>query len=82
MGYTSFATITAKALQEYKTRNDADLSKLNAQIQTLQDENAALRRELAAKDESLEARMITLERRLSKHGATETVSLETAKTAE
>lgn len=82
VGYTSFATITAKALQEYKTRNDADLSKLNAQIQTLQDENAALRRELAAKDESLEARMIALERRLSKHGATETVSLETAKTAE
>lgn len=82
VGYTSFATITAKALQEYKTRNDADLSKLNAQVQTLQEENAALRRELAAKDESLEARMIALERRMSKDGATETVSLETAKTAE
>lgn len=82
VGYTTFATIACKALQEHKTRNDADLSKLSAQVQTLQEENAALRRELAAKDESLEARMIALERRMSKDGATETVSLETAKTAE
>jgi hypothetical protein len=82
VGYTTFATIACKALQEHKTQNDADLSKLSAQVQTLQEENAALRRELAAKDESLEARMIALERRMSKDGATETVSLETAKTAE
>ena len=89
VGYTSFATITAKALQEYKARNDVALSKLSAQvhekdaeIQALRDETAALRRELAAKDESLEARLIALERRISKEGATETVSLKTAKTAE
>jgi hypothetical protein len=89
VGYTSFATITAKALQEYKTRNDADLKKLNAriqekdaEIQVLRDENAALRRELAAKDRSLEARLIALERRMSGEGEAKTVSLKTDKAAE
>lgn len=89
VGYTSFATITAKALQEYKAVNDIALGKLStqvdekdAQIQALRDETAALRRELAAKDESLEARLIALERLISKDGTTETVSLRTAKVAE
>lgn len=82
VGYTSFATITAKALQEFKARNDADLSKLSAQMQALRDENAALRSELATKNASLEARLIALERGMSKDGATEPVSLSTAKTAE
>ena len=96
VGYTSFATITAKALQEYKASNDVVLSKLsaqihekNAEIQALRDqstaemkalrnENAVLRRELATKDESMEARLIALEARFSKDGAPVTVSVKTA----
>jgi hypothetical protein len=69
--YDAIAMLNVSATQE-----------LARQLKTVQDENAALRRELAAKDESFEDRLIALERRMSKHGATETVSLETAKTAE
>jgi len=89
VGYTSFATITAKALQEYKTRIDADLKKFNAQIhekdaeiQALRDETAALRRELAATGASHEARLIALERSLSKGDSDKTVSLKTADASE
>jgi hypothetical protein len=89
VGYTSFATITAKALQEYKASNDVVLSKLSAQIhekdaeiEALRDETAALRRELDAKDASLEARLAALERRLANGDAAKTVSLKTAGTAE
>ena len=70
------------ATQQLKREKDAEIQELASQLKTVQDENAALRRELAAKDESLEARLIALERRISKEGATETVSLKTAKTAE
>jgi hypothetical protein len=89
VGYTSFATITAKALQEYKASNDVALGKLNtqihekdAEIQALRDETAALRLELAAKEASHEARLIALERRMSNGNSVNTVSLKTAKAAE
>ena len=52
---------------------------LARQLEAVQDENAALRRELAAKDASLETRLIALERKMSKEVATETVSLKTAR---
>ena len=99
VGYSSFATITAKALQEYKASNDVVLSKLSAQIheknaeiqalrdqstaemKALRDETAVLRRELATKDESLEARLIALEARFSKDGAPVTVSIKTVNAA-
>ena len=61
---------------------------LARQLETVQDENAALRRELAtkdrelaAKDESVEARLIALERRMSGESAAKTVSLKTARNA-
>jgi hypothetical protein len=80
--YDAIAMLNVSATQQLKREKDAEIQELARQLKTVQDENTALRRELAAKDESLEARMIALERRMSKHGATETVSLETAKTAE
>jgi hypothetical protein len=62
---------------------------LARQLETVQDENAALRRELAtkdrelaAKDKSVEARLIALERRMSGEGEAKTVSIKTAKVAE
>jgi hypothetical protein len=89
VGYTSFATITAKALQEYKARNDADLKKLNAQIhekdaeiQALRDETAALRHKLAATAASQEERLLALERRMSGESAAKAVSLKTVSAAE
>jgi hypothetical protein len=89
VGYTSFATITAKALQEYKTRNDADLKKLNAriqekdaEIQALRDETAALRHKLAATAASQEERLLALERRMSGESAAKAVSLKTVSAAE
>jgi hypothetical protein len=80
--YDAIAMLNVSATQQLKREKDAEIQELARQLKTVQDENTALRRELAAKDESLEARMIALEHRMSKHGATETVSLETAKTAE
>lgn len=80
--YDAIAMLNVSATQQLKREKDAEIQELSRQLKTVQDENAALRRELAVKDESLEARMIALERRLSKHGALETVSLENAKTAE
>jgi hypothetical protein len=79
VGYTSFATIAAKALQEYKARNDTDLGKLNAQLQEKDARIAALEAKLlaqekraveqadehAAKEQSFEARLRALEARPS-----------------
>jgi hypothetical protein len=69
--YDAIAMLNVSATQQIKREKDSE-------IQTLRDENAALRRELAAKDASLETRLIALERRMSKEGGTETVSLKTA----
>jgi hypothetical protein len=69
--YDAISMLNVSATQELKREKDAEL-------QTLRDENAALRRELAAKDASLETRLMALERRMSGEGATETVSLKTA----
>ena len=62
---------------------------LARQLETVQEENAALRRELAtkdrelaAKDKSVEARLIALERRMSGEGEAKTVAIKTAKVAE
>lgn len=64
--YDAIAMLNVSATQE-----------LARQLKTVQDENAALRRELAAKDERMEARMIALEARLSKDNAPGAVSLKT-----
>ena len=95
VGYTTFATIACKALQEYKTRTDADLSKLNEQIHERDTKIEALEAKLAAqekraatqvdgnadKEQRMEARLIALEQRLSKGSAPETVSIKTANAA-
>jgi hypothetical protein len=85
VGYTTFATIACKALQEYKTRTDADLSKLNEQIHErdtkIEDLEAKLaeqeKRATAQADEvtSQNARLVALEKLMSKAGAPETVSI-------
>jgi hypothetical protein len=54
---------------------------LARQLETVQAENAGLRRELVAKDESMEARLIALEARFSKDGPPMTVSLKTVSAA-
>jgi hypothetical protein len=69
--YDAISMLNVSATQQLKREKDAEL-------QTLRDENAALRRELAAKDASLETRLIALERRMSGEGANKTVSLKTA----
>ena len=68
--YDAIAMLNVSATQE-----------LARKLKTVQDENAALRRELAAKDESMEARLIALEQRLSNGSAPETVSINTANAA-
>lgn len=73
--YDAIAMLNVSATQQLKREKDAE-------IQVLREENAALRRELAAKDKSLEARLIALERRMSGEGEAETVSLKTARLAE
>ncbi|MGY8690897.1 MAG: tail fiber domain-containing protein, partial [Verrucomicrobiales bacterium] len=73
--YDAIAMLNVSATQELK-------KELDAEIQALRDENSTLRRELAAKDAGLEARLIALERRTLKVGTTETVSLRTDKVAE
>jgi len=70
-----FESLTVQALRELRAEKDAE-------IQALRDENTMLRRELAAKEASLEARLIALERRMSSGEGTETVSLKTAKAGE
>lgn len=54
---------------------------LARQLATVQAENAALRRELAAKEESMEARLIALEARLPKDSSPAPVSLKTVSTS-
>lgn len=66
--YDAIAMLNVSATQE-----------LARQLKTVQDENAALRHELAAKEESMEARLIAIEALLSKDSAP--VSLKTVSTA-
>ena len=61
--------------------NVSATQQLARELKTVQEENAALRRELVAKDETMEARLIALEQRLSKGGTPETVSIKTANAA-
>jgi hypothetical protein len=68
--YDAIAMLNVSATQE-----------LVRKVKSVQDENAALRRELAAKDASVEARLIALEKRLTKGSAPETVSIKTANAA-
>ncbi len=86
VGYTTFATIACKALQEYKVRTDADLSRLSAQIREKDTKIEALEAKLAeqekrataksAEDESQNARLIALEKLLSeKASIPQTVSI-------
>jgi hypothetical protein len=85
VGYTSFATIACKALQEYKTLNDADLSKLHAQIHEKDARIAALEAKLAEQekraaaqadaDTAQDARLIALEKLINQASAPETVSI-------
>ena len=85
VGYTTFATIACKALQEYKTRTDADLSKLSAQGQEKDARIAALEAKLAEQEKRATAqadevatqnsRLVALEKLMSKSGALETVSI-------
>jgi hypothetical protein len=74
--YDAISMLNVSATQQLKREKDAE-------IQALRDENAALRRELAAKDASLEARLIALERRVSEGTGTEakTISLKTTQAA-
>jgi hypothetical protein len=85
VGYTTFATIACKALQEYKTRTDADLGKLNEQIHERDTKIEALEAKLAEQEKrataqadevtSQNARLVALEKLMSKAGAPETVSI-------
>jgi hypothetical protein len=85
VGYTSFATIACKALQEYKTRTDADLGKLNEQIHERDTKIEALEAKLAEQEKrataqadevtSQNARLVALEKLMSKAGDPETVSI-------
>ena len=68
--YDAIAMLNVSATQQLKREKDAEL-------QVLRDENAALRRELAAKDKSMEARLIALERRMSGENAAKAVSMKT-----
>jgi hypothetical protein len=68
--YDAIAMLNVSATQE-----------LARELKTVQEENAVLRRELAAKDETMEARLIALEQRLFKSGASEAISIKTANTA-
>jgi hypothetical protein len=68
--YDAIAMLNVSATQE-----------LARKLKSVQDENAALRRELAAKDASVEARLIALEKRLTKGSAPEAVSIKTSNAA-
>ncbi len=68
--YTAISMLNVSATQQLKHEKDAEM-------QALREENAALRRELAAKDKSVEARLIALERRMSAETAAKAVSLKT-----
>ena len=73
--YDAIAMLNVSATQQIKKEKDAE-------IQALRNENAALRRELTAKNASLEARLIALERSMPKAASLETVSLTTSSTSE
>ena len=76
--YDAIAMLNVSATQQIKREKDAE-------IKALQDENSALRAKLAVQSDttdSLEARLIALERRMSGEGEAKTVSLKTAKAAE
>jgi len=73
--YDAISMLNVSATQQLKLEKDAE-------IQALRDENATLRRELAAKDAGLEARLIALERRLANDGAAVAVSMKKATAAE
>jgi hypothetical protein len=85
VGYTTFATIACKALQEYKIQTDADLSKLNEQIHERDTKIQALEAKLAEQEKRATAqadevatqnsRLVALEKLMSKSGALETVSI-------
>jgi hypothetical protein len=85
VGYTTFATIACKALQEYKIQTDADLSKLNEQIHERDTKIQALEAKLAEQEKrataqadevaSQNSRLVALEKLMSKSGALETVSI-------
>jgi hypothetical protein len=79
--YDAIAMLNVSATQQLKHDKDAEIQGLARQLEAVQAENAALRRELAAKDESVEARLIALEARFSKDGAPVTVSLKTVSAA-
>jgi len=64
--YDAIAMLNVSATQE-----------LARKLETVQAENAALRRELATQEQSIEARLIALERRMSGETAAKTVSLKT-----
>lgn len=61
--------------------NVSATQQLARELKTVQEENAALRRELVAKDETMEARLIALEKRLSKGSTLEAASINTANAA-
>jgi hypothetical protein len=64
--YDAIAMLNVSATQE-----------LARKLETVQAENATLRRKLAAQEQSMEARLIALERRMSGESAAKTVSLKT-----
>ena len=64
--YDAIAMLNVSATQE-----------LARKLETVQAENAALRRELATQEQSMEARLIALERRMSGETAAKAVSLKT-----
>ncbi len=90
--YDAIAMLNVSATQEIKKEKDAEIAALKAENAALRKQLAdqAVRTTSIeeenkirdTKDESLEARLIALERRISKGRATETVSLRTAKVAE
>ena len=77
--YDAIAMLNVSATQQIKREKDAE-------IKALQDENSALRAKLAVQSDttdSLEARLIAIERRLTAGNSTpETVSLKTANAAQ
>jgi hypothetical protein len=55
VGYTSFGTIAAKAIQELKAQTDKEFSRLHAEIEALKVENKDLRTKVQARAEAGEA---------------------------
>ena len=72
--YDALSMLNLSATQQLKREKDAEIADLKA-------ENVALRRLVAAKDESVEARLIALEQSLSKSSSIETASVKTSETS-